>query len=77
MDGYDPVLGEFYSQDSVKLGAFPLVDVFVNAKIQQTRIFLKIENATAPFGKPEYFSAPRHPFRDLSIRFGLVWNFFL
>jgi len=77
MDGYDPVLGEFYSQNSVKLGAFPLVDIFLNAKIQQTRIFFKLENATAPFGKPEYFSAPRHPFRDLSIRFGLVWNFFL
>jgi hypothetical protein len=77
MDGYDPVLGEFYSQESVKLGAFPLVDVFVNAKIQQTRIFIKLENATAPFGKQEYFSAPRHPFRDLTLRFGLVWNFFL
>ncbi len=77
MDGYDPVLGEFYSQNSVKLGAFPLADIFINAKIQQTRIFLKVENVTAPLGKPEFFSAPRHPYRDLSIRFGLVWNFFL
>lgn len=77
MDGYDPVLGEFYSQNSVELGAFPLVDIFLNAKIQQTRIFFKLENATAPLGRPEYFSAPRHPFRDLTLRFGLVWNFFL
>ncbi|BAO55668.1 putative porin [Nonlabens marinus] len=77
MDGYDPVLGEFYSQNSTTLGAFPLVDIFLDAKIQQTRIFFKLENATSPLGRPEYFSAPRHPFRDLSLRFGLVWNFFL
>ncbi|WP_242446493.1 putative porin [Nonlabens agnitus] len=77
MDGYDPVLGEFYSQNSAKLGAFPLVDIFFNAKIQQTRIFVKLENATSPLGEPNFFSAPRTPFRDLSLRFGLVWNFFL
>ena len=77
MDGYDPVLGEFYTQNSVSLGAFPLVDIFFNAKIQQTRIFVKLENATTPIGNPDYFSAPRVPFRDLSLRFGLVWNFFL
>ena len=77
MDGYDPVLGEFYTQNTVELGAFPLVDIFFNAKIQQTRIFVKLENATSPLGQPNYFSAPRTPFRDLSLRFGLVWNFFL
>lgn len=77
IDGYDPVLGEFYTQNSVELGAYPLLDVFFNAKIQQTRIFVKVENLTAPFGEPQFFSAPRQPFRDLSLRFGLVWNFFL
>lgn len=77
MDGYDPVLGEFYSQNSIELGSHPYVDLFINAKIQQTRIFFKLENAISPLGRPEYFSAPREPFRDLSIRFGLVWNFFL
>ncbi len=77
MDGYDPVLGDFYTQNDVVNGAFPWVDIFFNAKIQQTRIFVKLENATAPLGSPNYFSAPRQPFRDFSLRFGLVWNFFL
>ena len=77
MDGYDPVLGEFYSQQRDELGAFPLVDFFINARIRQTRIFLKAEHANAAFGEQNYFSAPRHPYRDFTIRFGLVWNFFL
>lgn len=78
MDGYDPVLGEFYSQNTEKLGGFPLIDLFVNAKIQQTRIFFKLEHANNLFSSnTDYFSAPRHPYRDFTIRFGLVWNFFL
>lgn len=77
MDGYDPVLGEFYTQSGEQFGAFPLVDFFVNARIRQTRIFFKVEHANAPFSDPVFFSAPRNPYRDLSIRFGLVWDFFL
>jgi hypothetical protein len=78
MDGYDPVLGEFYSQNTDQLGGFPLVDIFVNAKIRQTRIFFKLEHANQLFASnTNYFSAPRNPYRDFAIRFGLVWNFFL
>ncbi|AGC77367.1 putative beta-barrel porin [Nonlabens dokdonensis] len=78
MDGYDPVLGEFYSQNTDELGGFPLIDLFVNAKIRQTRIFFKLEHANRIFSSnTDYFSAPRNPYRDFTIRFGLVWNFFL
>lgn len=78
MNAYDPVLAEFYVQNDVKLGGFPLVDVFFSAKIRQTRIFFVYENLTALFGgKNEYFSAPGYPYRDNVLRFGLVWNFFL
>ncbi|MEH6538159.1 MAG: putative porin [Psychroserpens sp.] len=77
MDGYDPLLAEFYSQNQTKLGGFPRLDFFINAKIRQTRIFLKAEHLNSSFTGYEYFSAPNHPYRDFTIRFGLVWNFFL
>ncbi|MBW7943737.1 MAG: hypothetical protein H3C64_15480, partial [Candidatus Kuenenia stuttgartiensis] len=78
MNGYDPVLAEFYVQNEQKLGGFPLVDLFFNAKIQQTRIYFIYENLTALFGsKNEYFSAPGYPYKDNVLRFGLVWNFFM
>ncbi|MGB3592274.1 MAG: putative porin [Nonlabens sp.] len=77
MDGYDPVLGDFYTQQREKFGEFPLIDLFVNAKVRQTRIFFKLEHANSPFSDPVYFSAPRHPYRDPSFRFGVVWDFFL
>ncbi|OIP51859.1 MAG: hypothetical protein AUK33_02920 [Flavobacteriaceae bacterium CG2_30_34_30] len=77
MDAYDPVLAEFYVQNDQKLGNFPMVDFFVNAKVSQTRIFLKLEHINSIFGEKNYFSAPGYPYRDWKIRFGLVWNFFM
>ncbi|WP_033960222.1 putative porin [Psychroserpens jangbogonensis] len=77
MDAYDPVLAEFYAQNDTEIGNFPRLDFFINAKIRQTRIFLKAEHFNAAFSGYNYFSSPNYPYRDFAIRFGLVWNFFL
>jgi hypothetical protein len=77
MNGYDPLLSEFYTQNETELGGFPRLDIFVNVKIRQTRIFLKAEHFNSSFTGYDYFSAPNHPYRDFVIRFGLVWDFFL
>lgn len=78
MNAYDPLLAEFYVQNDQELGGFPLVDIFFNAKVRQTRIFIKYEHINSLFvSKNEFFSAPGYPYRDAVLRFGLVWNFFL
>lgn len=77
MNGYDPLLAEFYTQNDTELGGFPRLDFFINAKIRQTRIFLKAEHFNSSFTGYNYFSAPNNPYRDFTIRFGLVWDFFL
>ncbi|MDB9712505.1 putative porin, partial [Flavobacteriaceae bacterium] len=40
MNSYDPLLSEFYVQNNMLIGDFPRIDFFINAKIQQTRIYL-------------------------------------
>ena len=82
-DQYNPLIGEFVTQNNIKIGEYPLVDFFLNGKIQQTRVFLKIENLSGKIehflnenAKYDYYAAPYTPYRDFSIRFGLVWNFF-
>ena len=77
MNAYDPVLAEFYVQNDTELGDFPRIDVFVNAKIRQTRIYIKAEHVNASFTGYNYYSAPNVPYRDFVLRLGLVWNFFL
>lgn len=77
MNGYDPLLAEFYTQNQQKLGGFPRLDFFINAKIRQTRIFLKAEHFNSAFTGYNYYSASNQPYRDFAVRFGLVWDFFL
>ncbi len=77
MNGYDPVLAEFYVQNRQKIGAYPRFDFFINSKIRQTRIYLKAEHFNAAWTGRDYYAAPDYPYRDFKIRFGLVWNFFL
>ncbi|MGC1515786.1 MAG: putative porin, partial [Maribacter sp.] len=76
MNGYNPLLGEFYIQNTEELGGYPLLDFFINARIKQTRIYLKAEHFNASFSGYDYYAAPNYPYRDFVIRFGLVWNFF-
>ncbi|WP_010522005.1 putative porin [Aquimarina agarivorans] len=77
VDGYDPIIAENYVQNSLKLGNYPIVDLFLNAKVRQTRIFFKLENAQYLLAQNTDLVAPNYPARDFLIRFGLVWNFFL
>ncbi|RZJ33326.1 MAG: hypothetical protein EOO51_14245 [Flavobacterium sp.] len=75
-DDYSPVLAELFVQNQKQIGNFPLMDFFVNARIRQTRIFLKAEHFNSAFTGNNYYSAPNYPYHDFMIRFGLVWNFF-
>ncbi|WP_372757790.1 putative porin [Mariniflexile sp.] len=77
MDAYNPLLAEFYVQTEKEYGAFPRLDFFVNAKIRQTRIYFKAEHFNSSFTGYNFYSAPNYPYRDFTVRFGLVWNFFL
>jgi len=75
-NGYNPIISSFHIQNEKKIGGFPLVDLFVNAKIKQTRLFLKAEHFNSTFTGNNFYSSPSYPYRDFIIRFGLVWNFF-
>jgi hypothetical protein len=77
MDDYDPLLAEFIVQNEKEYGDFPRLDFFINAKIRQTRIFLKAEHFNSSFTGYDYYSAPNYPYRDFVVRFGIVWNFFM
>ena len=73
---YNPAVSSFYVQNQKKIGGFPLIDLFVNAKIKQTRLFLKVEHFNSTLTGNNFYSSPSYPYRDFIIRFGLVWNFF-
>jgi len=74
---FNPLINEFNLQNTQKIGNYPILDFFINAQIQRTRIFFKIEHLNAGFTGYNYYVTPNNPYRDMVIRFGLVWNFFI
>ena len=76
-DGYDPLLADYYVQNETEIGGYSQLDFFVNARVKQTRIFLKLENAQGLLSQNNNLVAPNFASRDFIVRFGLVWNFFL
>ena len=75
-NAYNPLLAEFTLQNTEEIG-YPTFDVFFNARVRRTRLYLKVDNVTSSFSKKNYFSAPNYPYRDFTVRFGLVWNWFI
>ncbi|MGY5351697.1 putative porin [Wenyingzhuangia sp. IMCC45533] len=74
-NSFNPVLNEFYLQNNTKIGDYPSFDVFVNGEVRRTRIYFKVENITASFTGRDYFVTENQPAKDLTIRLGVVWNF--
>ena len=78
LNSYNPLLSEFNLQNKVKIGNYPVMDVFINARVRSMRLFLKAEHINTLFSKKgDYYSAPNYPYRDYVLRFGIVWNFFI
>ena len=73
---YNPVISTFHIQDKRKIGGFPIVDFFLNAKIRQTRLFFIFEHINSSFSENNFFTTPSMPYRDSNFRFGLNWSLF-
>jgi hypothetical protein len=76
INDYNPVVAEAFVQNNTKVGDYPMLDFFINARIRQTRIFLKAEHFNSKMSGNNFLTAPNYPYRDFTIRFGLVWTFF-
>ena len=75
---YCPAIGQFTVQDNgsanVEVGNYPLVNVYANMHLKQTRFFVMMSHVNASTGR--YFFTPHHPLNGRVFRFGLSWNFF-
>jgi hypothetical protein len=74
---YNPLIASYYLPfDDYKIGNYPYLSFFFNARVRTARIYFEIENIGAGAFPSKYFAAPHYPYADLTFRFGVVWNFF-
>ncbi len=76
---YAPGLGQYAVQEGtnrVEIGNYPMVNVYANFHLKQTRFFVMMSHVNAGSGNRMYFNVPHYPLNDSIIRFGLSWNFY-
>lgn len=74
--GYDPVIQQFYQQKEVKAPDFPVIDVFLNAKVLRGRIFLRYHNLFKAFSNTGPVPTPGYPGVRNVVDFGFDWSFY-
>ena len=76
---YSPGLGQFAIQETeasrVKVGNYPIVNVYANFHLKQTRFFVMMSHVNYSDGG-NYFLTPHYPLNTRVFRFGVSWNFF-
>ena len=77
---YSPYMGQYTVQgngsNNIKVGNYPIVNVYANAFIKHTRIFVMMSHVNAGQGDKNYFLTPYYPLNERIFRFGISWNFF-
>lgn len=80
-DGYSPLTGQFYLQDTITISNRPDINLFLNFRIKSFKGFVRLENLNASepskgFQFVHYnFAAPHYATRGLWFRLGIWWNF--
>lgn len=81
-DGYSPVLGQFYYQDSVKTkNPMPDITGYVHFRIKSFKLYFRAENLNSVrihdgFGfTNNNQEVPGYPYPGLVIRLGIYWSF--
>lgn len=77
---YSPYMGQYTVQgngeNNVKIGNYPIVNVYANVHIKHTRFFVMMSHINAGQGDKNYFFAPHYPMDERVFRIGVSWNFF-
>ncbi len=74
-----PGIAQYAIQDNndnkVKLGNYPIVNLYANFFLKHTRFFVMMSHVNYASGG-NYFLTPHYPLNQSVIRFGVSWNFF-
>ena len=81
-DGYSPVPGQFFYQDSIRINNRPDIAAYIHFRIRSFKAYFRAENlntATINSSGVEFtnnnIAAPGYPYPGFMLRLGIYWNF--
>lgn len=75
-EAYQPATLSFHTQDEVKVGNYPLMNVYANMKMKMVRFYVMYTHFNQGlFGGNNYFLMPNYPYNPAMLQFGLCVDF--
>ncbi len=71
-----PVTGRYYRQDNTTTGDYPFINLFLNAKLQRTRMFVMLDHVNSGLMGYNYYLIPDYPMNVRMLRYGIAWTFY-
>lgn len=73
---YEPAIQQFVNQTEVKVGNFPMINLFANMKLQRVRFFVMLYNAGELLISPSRrWSLAHYPINPMTLRLGINFDF--
>lgn len=73
---YEPTVQQFINQQEVKIGNFPLLNLFANFKLRRVRFFVMLYNAGEMLIQPsKRWSLAHYPVNPMTLRLGINFDF--
>lgn len=72
---YQPATMSFVNQQETKCGGYPLMDIYVTAKLSKVRFYVMMSHINQGWFSKDYFSMPLYPVNPRSFRIGLSIDF--
>lgn len=73
---YRPGLSNFYRQDTLKLGNYPVLDAWISGQVKSLQFFFKMDHTNFDLSSNDYFNLPAYPMYPRTYRLGLRWWFY-
>lgn len=73
---YIPAIGQFANQNDVKIGNYPIIDVYANFHLKQARFFIKYTNLSSYLLDGYGMLMPNYAINPPLLKLGLSWNFY-
>ena len=74
--GYTPVVGQFYLQNERMLTFYPMINVYLAAKIWQFKVFVTGENLMQLITGENFYATVHNPYPNFLVRLGVGWRLF-
>lgn len=75
-DGYNPLMHQFYHQETVKVGNYLYFDANVTLQVRRLAFFFRAGNIIAGAFGYNYFTTPYYPMQGQNFEVGLTWKFY-